>query len=112
MSIAMDDFGTGQSSLTYVSRFPIDVLKIDRSFVRDIGKSRNVDAIVIATLLMANRIGLRTIAEGVETEQQLQFLKEFGCASMQGYLFSRPLPLEELEERFIRPLIAKAGGAS
>lgn len=112
VSIAMDDFGTGQSSLTYVSRFPIDVLKIDRSFVRDIGKSRNVDAIVIATLLMANRIGLRTIAEGVETEQQLQFLKEFGCASMQGYLFSRPLPVEELEERFIRPLIAKAGGAS
>jgi EAL domain-containing protein (putative c-di-GMP-specific phosphodiesterase class I) len=112
VSIAMDDFGTGHSSLTYVSRFPIDALKIDRSFVQDIGRSRNVDAIVIATLLMANRIGLRTIAEGVETEEQVQFLKEFGCASMQGYLFSRPLPVEALEERFIRPLIAKAGGAS
>ncbi len=109
VSIAMDDFGTGQSSLSSLRRFPIDTLKIDQSFVRDLTRNKSVDAIVIATLLLANRIDLRTVAEGVETESQLQFLKEFGCREFQGYLFSRPLPVETLEKRYIRPLIAKQG---
>jgi diguanylate cyclase (GGDEF)-like protein/PAS domain S-box-containing protein len=112
VSIALDDFGTGQSSLSYLHRFPIDTVKIDRSFVRDLTKNTSVDSIVIATLLLANRIGLRTVAEGVENETQRQFLKEFGCKEFQGFLFSRPLPVEALEKRYFTPLIAKRGFAS
>jgi diguanylate cyclase (GGDEF)-like protein/PAS domain S-box-containing protein len=109
VSIALDDFGTGQSSLSYLRRFPIDTLKIDQSFVQDLTRNKSVDSIMIATLLLANRIGLRTVAEGVETESQLQFLKEFGCKEFQGFLFSRPLPAEALERRYFGPLIAKRG---
>jgi diguanylate cyclase (GGDEF)-like protein/PAS domain S-box-containing protein len=109
MSIALDDFGTGQSSLSYLRRFPIDTVKIDRSFVKDLTRNTSVDSIVIATLLLANRIGLRTVAEGVENETQRQFLKEFGCKEFQGFLFSRPLPVEALERRYFAPLIAKRG---
>ena len=112
VTIALDDFGTGQSSLTYLRRFPIDTVKIDRSFVQDLTRNTSVDSIVIATLLLANRIGLRTVAEGVETEVQHQFLKEFGCKDFQGFLFSRPLPAEELERRFFGPLIAKRGSGA
>jgi diguanylate cyclase (GGDEF)-like protein/PAS domain S-box-containing protein len=107
VSIALDDFGTGQSSLSYLRRFPIDTLKIDQTFVLDLTKNTSVDSIVIATLLLANRIGLRTVAEGVETEGQFQFLKEFGCKEFQGYLFSRPLPAEALERQYFGPLMAK-----
>ncbi len=106
VSIALDDFGTGQSSLSYLRRFPIDTLKIDRSFVKDLTRNSSVDSIVIATLLLANRIGLRTVAEGVENEAQRRFLKEFGCKEFQGFLFSRPLPAEALEKRYLAPLIA------
>ena len=112
VSIALDDFGTGQSSLSYLHRFPIDTVKIDRSFVQDLTKNTSVDSIVIATLLLANRIGLRTVAEGVENEAQRQFLKEFGCKEFQGFLFSRPLPAEALERRYFGPLIAKRGSGS
>ena len=107
VSIALDDFGTGQSSLIYLRRFPLDTLKIDRSFVLDLTKDKSVDSIMIATLFLANRLGLRTVAEGVETEGQLQFLKEFGCKEFQGYLFSGPLPAEALERRYFGPLMAK-----
>jgi diguanylate cyclase (GGDEF)-like protein len=112
VSIALDDFGTGQSSLSYLHRFPIDTVKIDRSFVQDLTKNTSVDSIVIATLLLANRIGLRTVAEGVENEAQREFLKEFGCKEFQGFLFSRPLPAEALERRYFGPLIAKRGSGS
>jgi diguanylate cyclase (GGDEF)-like protein/PAS domain S-box-containing protein len=105
VGIALDDFGTGQSSLSYLRRFPIDSVKIDQSFVKDLTRNSNVDSIVIATLLLANRIALRTVAEGVETAGQLEFLREHGCLEMQGYLVSRALPANELEERFIRPLL-------
>lgn len=111
VGIALDDFGTGQSSLSYLRRFPIDSVKIDQSFVRDLTQNANVDSIVIATLLLANRIALRTVAEGVETTGQLEFLREHGCREMQGYLVSRALPAAEIEERFLRPLLVRGAGA-
>ena len=94
VKIAIDDFGTGYSSLSYLSRFPVDRLKIDQSFVRNIGTSPNADAIVTAIISMASSLGLETVAEGVETEGERQYLEEHGCREAQGYLFSRPLPLE------------------
>lgn len=109
VGIAMDDFGTGQSSLTYLHRFPIDAVKIDQSFVREVGRHRNVDAIVIATLLLANRIEIRTVAEGVETEVQRVFLEENGCREMQGYLVSPPLPAEEVEIAVAPPPLSPGG---
>jgi len=111
VGIALDDFGTGQSSLSYLRRFPIDSVKIDQSFVRDLTQNANVDSIVIATLLLANRIALRTVAEGVETAGQLEFLREHGCLEMQGYLVSRALPAAEVEKRFLKPLLARRAGA-
>ncbi len=113
VGIALDDFGTGQSSLSYLRRFPIDSVKIDKSFVQDLTRNANVDSIVIATLLLANRIALRTIAEGVETDGQLAFLREHGCLEMQGYLVSRALPAAEIEDRFLKPLFTpRPGGRS
>ncbi|MFI5180825.1 MAG: EAL domain-containing protein [Thermoanaerobaculia bacterium] len=107
VGIALDDFGTGQSSLSYLRWFPIDSVKIDRSFVRDLTRDSKVDSIVMATLLLANRLKLRTIAEGVETDEQLEFLRQYGCLFMQGYLVSRPLPAEAIEERFLKSLFAR-----
>jgi len=98
VKISIDDFGTGYSSLSYLSRFPIDTLKIDRSFVREIEHSG--DAPIIATVVaLARTLGLGTVAEGVETTEQLEAVRNEGCDRVQGYLFSRPVPREELEER-------------
>ncbi|MEO8382270.1 MAG: PAS domain S-box protein [Acidobacteriota bacterium] len=93
--ISIDDFGTGYSSLSYLKRFPIDTVKIDQDFVRDL--TRDDAAIISAVISMARALNLRVIAEGVETEEQLAFLRREQCAEMQGFLYSRPLAPEEFE---------------
>lgn len=98
MSIAIDDFGVGHSSLNYLKRFPIDTLKIDQSFVQDIARGGSDGAIVSAVIAMGKALNIRVIAEGVETPEQLKFLKEHGCHEYQGYLFSRPMAASALTE--------------
>lgn len=94
ITLAMDDFGTGYSSLSYLKKLPIDRLKIDRSFVKDIGVDRGDESIIKATLAMCHSLGLEVVAEGVETTEQLNFLLENGCHIIQGYYYSKPLPPE------------------
>ncbi|WP_311221197.1 MULTISPECIES: EAL domain-containing protein [unclassified Acidovorax] len=102
--MSMDDFGTGYSSLSHLKRFQIYKLKIDQSFVRDLGHDPNDRAIVSAIIRMAQALGMRTTAEGVETAEQLAFLREQGCDEAQGYFLSRPMPAEQ-----ITPLLRRGG---
>lgn len=96
--LAIDDFGVGYSSLGYLRDFPVDLLKIDRSFITDVTE-RHDDAVIIrAVINLAHNLGLRVVAEGVETQAQLDFLKDQGCNLVQGYLISRPIPAAELEK--------------
>jgi diguanylate cyclase (GGDEF)-like protein/PAS domain S-box-containing protein len=102
ISVVIDDFGIGHSSLNYLKRFPIDGLKIDKSFVRDVSRGDSDAAIVSAVIAMARALRLRVTAEGVETEEQLRFLESHGCHEIQGHLLSRPLPGEAVTEMLRR----------
>jgi len=101
VGVAIDDFGTGYSSLAYLKRFPIDVLKIDRAFIRDITLNSDDASIVKAILALAKALNLHVIAEGLETQAQYDYLKELGCNEGQGYMYARPMPFDDLLE-FIR----------
>lgn len=95
VQISVDDFGTGYSSLSYLKRFPIDVLKIDRSFVMEIAEDSGDGAVIVTSIILLDHaLRFRVIAEGVETVEQLQYLRRHGCNEMQGYFFSRPVAPE------------------
>lgn len=96
--LAMDDFGTGCSSLSYLKRFPIDTLKIDRSYVNGLGSDAGDTAIVHATIAFAKSLNLSVTAEGIENAEQLTLLSNLGCGAGQGYYFARPLPGHEAAE--------------
>jgi EAL domain-containing protein (putative c-di-GMP-specific phosphodiesterase class I) len=96
VGISMDDFGTGNSGLSYLRAFPCDKIKIDRSFISELGESGDCMAIVKAITNLGSNLGIPTLAEGVETKKQLAWLREAGCTEMQGYLFSRPVPASEI----------------
>ena len=98
MQIALDDFGIGYSSLSYLKQFPIDILKIDQSFVHGVPNNSGDSAMVKAMISLAHSLGLTTTAEGAETEEQIKFLRDHGCDRAQGYFFSRPIPAEEFEK--------------
>jgi EAL domain-containing protein (putative c-di-GMP-specific phosphodiesterase class I) len=96
VGLCIDDFGTGYSSLAYLKQFPVDTLKVDRSFVTDIPNDNSDMEITAAIIAMAHKLGMEVVAEGIETEQQLAFLQLNRCALGQGYLFRRPMPMESL----------------
>jgi EAL domain-containing protein (putative c-di-GMP-specific phosphodiesterase class I) len=98
VGIAMDDFGTGYSSLGYLRQFPFDKIKIDRTFIKDMGTSRDADAIVKAIIAMSDALGMRIVAEGVETEQQLQAIQREGNVDVQGYYLGRPMMFGQILE--------------
>ena len=100
--LAIDDFGNGYSSLAYLRRLPITALKVDRSFVVDITTNADDAAIAATIIAMGHQLGLKVIAEGIETAEQLDHLKRLGCDQIQGYFIARPLPPAELEARFLR----------
>jgi EAL domain-containing protein (putative c-di-GMP-specific phosphodiesterase class I) len=102
VNLSIDDFGTGYSSLSYLSRFPLDELKIDRSFVIDYDKSENDASLIIAIIAMARSMKLKLVAEGVETHEQYHFLQQHGANVIQGYLFSKPVPVDEFK-RLLAP---------
>jgi EAL domain-containing protein (putative c-di-GMP-specific phosphodiesterase class I) len=102
VTISMDDFGTGYSSLGYLRRLPVDTVKLDQSFVRDLTTDSGAAAISAAVIAMAHSLSLRVVAEGVETREQLAFLRKHGCEAMQGHLFSPPVPAEEIDQLLAR----------
>jgi len=107
LGLSIDDFGTGYSSLNYIKRFPIDTLKIDQSFIRDMLTSEQDSTLTTSIVLMGKGLNLTVVAEGVETRSQLGLLRVLGCDQAQGFLFSRPVPPDE-----IVPLVASGFAAS
>jgi EAL domain-containing protein (putative c-di-GMP-specific phosphodiesterase class I) len=101
----VDDFGTGYSNLSYLQYFPVHAIKIDQSFVRDIGREQNATALVTAIIAMAHSLHMKVLAEGVETAQQVSFLLSQGCREAQGFYYSRPLP----SDIFIQKLSEQSG---
>jgi EAL domain-containing protein (putative c-di-GMP-specific phosphodiesterase class I) len=97
VSIALDDFGTGYSSLSHLRRFPLDILKIDQAFIRDVGTQNEDGAIVRAIITMAHELGMKVVAEGVETPEHYHFLEQERCDIVQGFLISRPVTAEAME---------------
>jgi EAL domain-containing protein (putative c-di-GMP-specific phosphodiesterase class I) len=101
--IVMDDFGTGYSSLSYLRNFPLNKIKIDRTFIKDVARQDSARAIVRAVVALGNSLGMTTTAEGIETEEQLAILRSEGCVEMQGHLFSPARPATEIASLFLRP---------
>jgi EAL domain-containing protein (putative c-di-GMP-specific phosphodiesterase class I) len=101
ISVAIDDFGSGYSSLNYLKRLPVDVLKIDRSFIQDIETDSSDGAIVSRIIALAGTLSMETVAEGAETEGQKKILKNLGCNSFQGYLVAKPQPADQFEAQFL-----------
>lgn len=99
--LALDDFGTGYSSLSYLRQFPIDVVKVDRTFVADLGKDSATDIIVSAVIKLVHDLGMTSVAEGVETSDQHQHITALGCDSCQGYYFGKPMPAEDIDKLLI-----------
>ncbi len=102
VKLAIDDFGTGYSSLSYLKKLPVNKLKIDRSFIKDIPENEDDKALVSAILSMAKSMNLDVIAEGVETEEQRLFLEAQGCYKIQGYLFAKPMSASDIEKKYIK----------
>ena len=100
--ISLDDFGTGYSSLSYLMGLPIDTLKIDKSFIDTSITDENTKVIMESIIVMAKKLGFETIAEGVETKEQFDYLEEIGCECIQGYLLGKPMPKEDMEQLLLR----------
>ncbi|WJH37452.1 EAL domain-containing protein [Paenibacillus sp. CC-CFT747] len=111
MTIAIDDFGTGYSSLSYLKRFPIDVIKVDQSFIRGIKDDSEDAAIVQAIIVLAHSLNLDVTAEGVETSEQLEFLKNQQCNEIQGYLIGKPMSAETLRDWIVLEKTLSASGS-
>ncbi|WP_276354603.1 sensor domain-containing protein [Cohnella caldifontis] len=107
VKLSIDDFGTGYSSLSYLKKFQIHALKIDQSFVRDIDKDEGQEAIIKAVVAIADSLRIGVVAEGVETEEQIRFLRRLGCRLVQGYYFSKPLPAAQIERMYFRDKAAR-----
>ena len=109
VTIAIDDFGTGFSSLSYLAKLPVDTLKIDRSFVIDMTSGPQGLALVSTIINLAHALKLKVVAEGVETEEQSRLLRLLSCDEMQGFLFSKPVPAEIFETKFLAPQLPADG---